>query len=208
MLVQALPGASRSSLALLAESGLAAPFYLAGGTAVALHLGHRISVDLDFFGPDSFDAHELARQLAEVGPFRLDRLVTDTLLGELAGVKISFFRYRYPLISETVRALGVAVAGLPDIAAMKIDAVSTRGVKRDFVDLYFIAQAGISLSEALGYYRRKYAGLNLNLVHVAKSLAYFADAEDNPLSPMLVPFDWDKAKNFFQEQATTLLREL
>lgn len=93
MFVDALPAGSQANLALLSGTSLADPFYLAGGTAAALYLGHRISVDLDFFGPDPFDSGLLAGQLADLGQFRLDRIAPDTLLGELAGVKINFFRF-------------------------------------------------------------------------------------------------------------------
>jgi len=206
--VDALPAGTRTNLAILGDTGLANPFYLAGGTAAALHLGHRISVDLDFFGPEAFDSAELAGQLAEVGQFQLDRIAPDTLLGDLMGVKISFFRYRYPMLAEPTIVSAVRIASLPDIAAMKLDAVSRRGTKRDFVDLYFIAQSGISLSDAVAWYQRKYAGLDVNVVHVVKSLAYFADAELDPSPRMLVNFSWDAAKRFFQQEAKSLLKTL
>ncbi len=208
MFVDALPAGTRANLALLADAGLAAPFYLAGGTAAALHLGHRISVDLDFFGPDPFDSSLLAGQLADLGQFRLDRSAPDTLLGELKGVKISFFRYRYALVTEPTAVLGVKIASLPDIAAMKLDAVSRRGAKRDFVDLFFIAQSGLSMAEALHWYQHKYANLDVNLVHVIKSLAYFDDAERDPSPQMLVSFSWDEVKRFFENEARSLLRTL
>lgn len=74
MFVEALPEGTRRNLALLADAGLAEPYHLAGGTAAALHLGHRLSIDLDFFGPLPFDAAELAGRLSDLGEFRLDRL--------------------------------------------------------------------------------------------------------------------------------------
>jgi hypothetical protein len=208
MFVQALPKGTRRNLALLAKAGLTAPFYLAGGTAAALHLSHRISVDLDFFGPEPFDSAQLAAQLSDLGKFRLERLAEDTLLGELRGIRISFFRYRYPLIAEPVSVLGITVASLEDIAAMKLDAISRRGTRRDFIDLYFIAQSGLALPEALQWYQRKYAGLNLNLVHLVKSLAYFADAEADPMPQMLVDLSWDEVKRFFEREARSLFKTL
>lgn len=208
MFVDILPAGTRANLALLAAVGLADPFYLAGGTAAALHLGHRLSFDLDFFGPDSFDSSSLAGQLADMGQFRLDRIAPDTLLGELKAVKISFFRYRYALVVEPILALGVRIASLQDIAAMKLDAVSRRGTKRDFVDLFFITQSGLSMSEVLQWYQRKYAGLDVNLVHVVKSLAYFADAELDPPPQMLVSYSWEKTKHFFENEAKSLLKAL
>lgn len=143
-----------------------------------------------------------------MGKFRLDRLAEDTLLGELRGIRISFFRYRYPLIAEPVSVLGITVASLEDIAAMKLDAISRRGTRRDFIDLYFIAQSGLALPEALQWYQRKYAGLNLNLVHLVKSLAYFADAEADPMPQMLVDLSWDEVKRFFEREARSLFKTL
>ena len=208
MFVEALPQGTRRNLALLADAGLTEPFYLAGGTAAALHLGHRISIDLDFFGPDPFDSTQLATRLSDVGQFRLERLAEDTLLGELREVKISFFRYRYPLIVEPVSVLSVNVAGIEDIAAMKLDAISRRGTRRDFIDLYFIAQYGLAVSGAFQWYQRKYVGLNLNLVHLVKSLAYFADAETDPMPQMLVELSWEEVKRFFEREARSLLERL
>lgn len=91
---------------------------------------------------------------------------------------------------------------------MKLDAVSRRGAKRDFVDLFFIAQSGLTMPEALTWYQRKYAGLDANIVHVVKSLAYFTDAELDPSPQMLVSFSWDHIKRFFEHEARSLLRTL
>lgn len=208
MFVDALPAGTRANLALLAKAGLADPFYLAGGTAAALYLGHRVSVDLDFFGPDPFDSSLLVGELASLGQFRLDRIAPDTLLGELTRVKISFFRYRYPLVAEPAEALGARIASLPDIAAMKLDAISRRRTKRDFVDLFFIAQSGLKVVEALMWYQRKYARLDVSVVHVVKSLAYFVDAELDPSPRMLVDFSWERVKRFFEQEAKSLLKTL
>ena len=208
MFVNALPSGTQANLALLAEACLVDAFYLAGGTAITLHLGHRVSIDLDFFGPDSFDSFALAGQLADLGQFRLDRIAPDTLLGELKDVKISFFRYRYPLVTAPALALGVKIASLQDLVAMKLDAVSRRGTKRDFIDLFFITRSGLSLEEGLMWYQHKYAGLDMNIVHVVKSLAYFIDAEPDPPPQMLVGFSWNETKRFFESEAKSLLKTL
>jgi len=208
MFVEVLPKATRHNLALLADSSLVAPFYLAGGTAAVLHVGHRISLDLDFFSPGPFDSAQLADRLSDVGRFRLERLGEGTLLGELQDLRISFFRYRYPLIAEPVQVLGVTVAGLADVVAMKLNAISQRGTRRDFIDLYVIGQTGLSLPEALGHYRHKYADLDLNLVHLVKSLTYFADAEGDPMPQMLVELSWEEVKAFFQRGARALFETL
>jgi predicted nucleotidyltransferase component of viral defense system len=206
--VQALPEGARRNLALLGTTGIVEPYYLAGGTAMALYLGHRVSVDLDFFRPTLFDPMDLAGRLAQLGQFRLEQQSADTLLGELEGIKVSFFRYRYPLIGETSAVLGVAVAGLEDLVAMKLDAISRRGTRRDFIDLYFAAQSSLSLSEALQCYSHKYAEVNVDPIHVVKSLAYFVDAETEPMPQMLTSVSWEAVRRFFEEEARSLFRSL
>jgi len=151
MFIEAVPEQARRNLAVLARAGITQPFYLAGGTAVAFHLGHRISVDLDFFGPESFDAEKLAECLADLGCFRVESFAPDTLLGSFEDVRISFFRYRYPLADEPVTVLGTLVVGLGDLAAMKIEAIGQRGSRRDFIDLYFIGRSdGVASAQVCG----------------------------------------------------------
>ncbi len=208
MFVEAVPEQTRRNLAILAQAGVTRPFYLAGGTAAAFHLGHRISVDLDFFGPKSFDAEELAGRLADLGSFRLERFAADTLLGAFEDVRISFFRYRYPLADETATILNTLVVGLGDLAAMKIEAIGQRGSRRDFIDLYFICRSHMTLAEALEWHSRKFAGLNINVVHLIRSLVYFEDAEADPMPEMLEPVSWPDVRRFFEREAQALFRRL
>lgn len=208
MFVEAVPEQTRRNLAVLAQAGVTQPFYLAGGTAAALHLGHRISVDLDFFGPESFDAEELAGRLADLGRFRLESFAPDTLLGTFEDVRIGFFRYRYSLVDEPVTILDTLVVGLGDLAAMKIEAIGQRGSRRDFIDLYFICRSRMTLAEALAWHRRKFAGLDINVVHLIRSLVYFEDAEADPMPEMLKPVSWLDVRRFFEEEAQRLFRQL
>jgi hypothetical protein len=208
MFIEAVPEQTRRNLAVLARAGITRPFYLAGGTAAALHLGHRISVDLDFFGPGAFDAEGLAGHLADVGRFRLESFAPDTLLGSFEEVRISFFRYRYSLADEPVTVLDTLVVGLGDLAAMKIEAIGQRGARRDFVDLYFICQSRMTLAEALEWHRRKFADLNISVMHLIRSLAYFEDAEADPMPEMLKPVSWPDVRRFFEQEARVLFRQL
>lgn len=174
--------------------------YLAGGTACALQIGHRISVDLDFFTPKEFNAKELARSLKNIGDFELDRQSWGTILGDFEKVKFSIFVYKYPVLFSFKPLFGINILDLRDIAAMKIDAISTRGIKRDFIDLYFICQRGIPLKEILSFYDRKYGTLASNIVHIQKSLVYFADAEASTMPKMLKPCKWEDVKAYFANQ--------
>lgn len=208
MFIETLPKATQRSVALLGEKKITRAFYLAGGSALALHLGHRISVDLDYFTPRSFDAADLVRQLAKAGTFAQEQRRKDTLLGTFNQVKVSFFRYAYPQIAKREIALDTAIAGVPDIGAMKLDAIGTRGKKRDFIDLYFICCAGHSLEEVLGWYREKYQGVEVNLIHYIKALTYFEEAEADPMPRMLKRVSWNQVKRFFEKEAPPLLRKV
>lgn len=208
MFIEAIPERTQRNLALLAEGGVSQPFYLAGGTAAALHLGHRLSIDLDFFGPDPFVADDLTARLAGLGSFRRDHVARDTLLGEFEGVKISFFRYHYPLVAEPAIVLNTRVASLEDLVAMKLEAISQRGTRRDFIDLYFICQCHMPLDEALRWHTEKYQIAETSWVHLIKSLAYFVDAESEPMPDMLVDVGWPQVKSFFAGEAKRLFDTL
>ncbi|MEX2029171.1 MAG: nucleotidyl transferase AbiEii/AbiGii toxin family protein [Candidatus Paceibacterota bacterium] len=170
-----------------------ASFYLAGGTALALGLGHRISVDLDFFTQEQFSTQELLRELSTKGRLEVDSQSKDTINGSLNGVKISFFRLPDGLLFEAKKFQGVKIADERDIVAMKILAVSGRGSKKDFVDLYFLLRK-YSLEDMLGFFHTKYAMYNYNTMHILKSLVYFGDAEVDSEPICLIPIDWLKLK--------------
>ena len=100
--------------------------------------------------------------------------------------------------------LAVNIADLRDIAAMKIDAVSARGAKRDFIDLFYISKEGFTLEELLAIYDNKYGTLSSNLVHIQKSLVYFDDAEIDEMPKMIKKANWVQIKNYFQNEVKKL----
>lgn len=207
MFVQVLSPAARQNLATIADTALASRFYLAGGTAVALHLGHRLSHDLDFFTPEqSFPADLPRRELGHRGKLAVTQEDVNTFLGIFDGVRISFFIYPYSLLDTPVELEGIQIAGLPDLTAMKLEAISSRGKKRDFIDLYQICQAAFSLEQAIQHLKRKYAGVNYSMVHLLKSLTYFEDAEDDPMPRMLTSLEWITVRRFFETEARRLMR--
>lgn len=203
MFTKGIDKTTRHSLAVLGQNSATKQFYIAGGTACALRIGHRLSFDLDFFTPESFDAKQLDKKLKKIGAYERDRVTKNTLLGTFLGTKVSFFKYPYPLIAKTELFDHVHVADLADIAAMKIDAVSDRGRKRDFIDLFFIAQK-YSLEEILKFYDKKYHLLKTNKFHIAKSLAFFTDAQSDPMPEMTTNVNWSRVKGFFQKEALRL----
>ncbi len=197
--------ATLRDLEVLASRGIADGFYLAGGTGLAMHFGHRESHDLDFFCGEPFGEDALIKNLAAAGLFAVEKKENGTVRGTFRDTLISFFYYPYPLLGESVPAFGVAVASVQDIACMKLDAMASRGAKRDFVDLFIIIhQAGLSLPHLLGLFAKKYAAVDYNLMHVKKGLVYFVDAEQEPMPLMSDPVAWDVIKEFFLAEAQKL----
>lgn len=167
---------------------------LVGGTSLALQLGHRISVDLDLFGSWPPGADLLAA-LKSVGKTRKSSGSANGKLQffSVDGVKVDCVTYdEYPWLDPPIEACGVRLAGIRDIAAMKINAVTNRGTRKDFVDLAFLLDR-FTLPEMFDWYGEKYPDASPALA--LRSLSYFVDAETMPLPRMLSPFDWDKAKD-------------
>lgn len=209
MFEQVLSTTTQGNLARIAETSLGERFYLGGGTAVALHLGHRQSYDLDLFTQEwDFPLDLPRRELAPLGEVEVIHQEGKTFIATLDGEQISFFVYPYPLVDALSMFEGVRIAGLSDLAAMKLDAISSRGTKRDFVDLYQICQDVFSLREAIRRFERKYADVRYSMVHLLKSLHYFQDAEPDPMPHMLVPLEWPEVKRFFKGEVQRLMEEL
>lgn len=205
MFTKTLSGNAQNALALLGKSGcLPKKTYLAGGSALALHFGHRISVDFDFFTPNEFEADEVAKSLMTIGEFQMSQKDDSTLLGVFEKVKFSLFIYQYPLIAKTTSFIDIEIANTQDIAAMKIAAVMDRGTKKDFIDLYFLAKQGISIDDALKLYNQKYNALANNLYSIITSLSYFDDAEGTEMPEMLIKIDWKAVKDFFKKEVIKL----
>jgi predicted nucleotidyltransferase component of viral defense system len=181
--------------------------YLAGGTAMALQIGHRISVDLDFFTQEKFNEKELSKKLATHKEFVQAGTAKWTVWGEIGDTKFSIFHYQYPLIEPTISFEGLHLASLADIAAMKIHAIEERGTRRDFVDVYFLAKY-FTLPQMLDFYQKKYAVLDDHFYHILRSLDYFEDAEkETDLPKMLKEINWEEIKVFFREETKKLVEK-
>lgn len=176
---------------------IAVPFYLAGGTALALLLGHRISVDLDFFSKDTFSVSSLILKLNTIGNLKIEDQSETTFNGSLDEVKISFFYYPYPLLFQTKEYGGISLADERDIGAMKVQAISDRGSKKDFVDLFVLLKK-YSLQELLDFFYKKYEKFNYNQLHILKSLSYFYDADTNPEPVYIYPISWNEVKKVIE----------
>jgi len=207
MFEHALPNDAQSNLESITHTELATQFYLAGGSAIALHLGHRLSYDLDFFRSEHFDIDQVLETLKSLGEVDTFQATADTFNGRLKGSRLSFFRYPYPVLTPFINYHGAQIASPIDLASMKVDAITRRGMKRDFVDLYFICQQYFSLDEAMSGYFAKFSDFNVSRVHVLKSLIYFGDAEPNEMPEMLKPVKWDEVKRYFQSESEALMQK-
>jgi predicted nucleotidyltransferase component of viral defense system len=168
-------------------------YYLAGGTCLALQIGHRQSVDFDFFIPADFQTSDIVNILTQLGSYQRENEERNTINGSLNGVRISFFGYRYNIIDDFTIFNNIRLAGMKDIAAMKLEAIAGRGSKKDFIDMFFLLQQ-YTLEEIFSFHSQKYgAGLS-NQYHHLKSLVYFADAESEAMPLMIKPVIWEDVK--------------
>lgn len=195
----------REALRLLGSKTAERDFYLAGGTAIALHLGHRRSVDFDWFLSDRIeDPLRLSAELQEEGvPFETGQIDKGTLYGSVLGVRVSFLEFRYPMLDSLVSwpDYGCRLAGYRDLACMKLSAIAQRGSRKDFVDLYALGQSGCSLPEMLAWYREKF---NVqDIAHLLYALAYFDDAEAEQMPDMI----WQAAWKQIKETVSTWVRD-
>ena len=208
MFEEVLPKEAKRSLALLGESGILKDAYLAGGTALALQMGHRISVDFDFFTKKKFNSEMLVQKLAALpAKFQLERLEWGTILGYVGRTRFSLFYYNYPLLDKPAFFSGIKLASIKDIASMKIAAISDRGAKRDFIDLYFIlaVEKAFSFKDVLNFYDKKFKVLRQNKMHILKSLIYFNDAEKVEMPKMLKDVNWKEVKKYFEKEVKEIM---
>ena len=185
-------------------SAIAGEFYLAGGTALSLQLGHRLSVDLDFFSPTQSDIpalmEPLRNALKDFSP-----ILSDSAWGNLVflakDVRVGFYGYGYALVNPLLKIENLTLAGVEDIGLMKLDALLARASRKDFHDLYVICQRGITLRGLLDLAPRKYPDTRDFEAQVARHLAYFDRAEQESPVPLIEQVEWGTVKNWFREQA-------
>lgn len=184
-------------------------WYLAGGTALTLQGGHRRSVDLDFFIPQkNFLQPALIRHFPD-DIFKPYILREGTVYATLHGAKTSFIVY--PFFRPARKSLyygAVRVLHSADIAVMKIIAISQRGRKRDFVDLYWYCMNHEHLGAVMSRLSSQYPNIEHNYHHIIKSLSYFDEAEEDPMPTVFFKADWKAIKAFFRVEAVRLAKEL
>ncbi len=206
-----LPLATQKAFRFTTEQELISPddWYLAGGTALALQVGHRQSVDLDFFTGDAiFDETALERKLIQTKKWKTTFRQEGTIYGELLGAKVSFIAYPFFQPSTKHVLCGNVRLLIPeDIAAMKIIAISQRGRKRDFVDLYWYCQNREPLKTVIEQALKQYPQQH-NVPHIFKSLVYFVDAEDDPMPTLHFDVTWKQVKDFFEKEVPRVAKAM
>lgn len=202
-----LPGNSKQILAHIEskDSYATRGWILAGGTGLALRLGHRISIDFDFFRTEGMDIAALHESLKSIDTYETLQESERTLTVLINEVKISFFQIKDPFIFDTSPYLFFSIAALEEIALMKLIAIANRGSRKDFVDLYTILRSGLILQDYFNLLPDKYGTERINTYHILKSLTYFNDAEEEPLPEMLEPFNWEECKAFFIREAHAIV---
>jgi hypothetical protein len=189
------------------RSEIGAHFYLAGGTALALQLGHRRSFDLDFFSP-SQDIPSIREPLAQALK-TFEPLLADSAWGNLVflaqGVRVGFYGYGYPLVGDFVAAGESRLASIEDIGLMKLDSLLARASRKDFHDLYVICQT-IPLRVLLDYAPQKYPHTRDFEAMVVRRLAYFERAEQEERVPLIKQVPWETVKAYFRQQAISIGR--
>lgn len=211
MFEEVLSKKAKNSLALLGESGVLKDAYMAGGTALALRIGHRFSYDFDFFTPSEFDEKMLVQRIKKLIPdFELEKTGWRTIMGYIQKTRFSLFFYDYPLLFPAQEFLKINIVDAREVAPMKIAAISDRGRKRDFIDLFFIINKEkiLTLEESLKLYDKKFKLLKQNKIHIIKSLSYFEDADKDEMPKMIKEVKWRKVKNFFKKELMKLSKRL
>lgn len=180
----------------LSEKDFLSEVRLVDGTALALQYGHRMSVDLDFFGNISKDTFNLKEELKRIGTLSVLKESQNINVYLLDGIKVDFINYPYQWIDEAIKEGTITLASPKDIAAMKVNAIEGRGSKKDFIDLYFLLQH-FSLQDILSFYKKKYP--EYSIFRALMSMTYFEDAESQIMPKMFVNVTWEEIKRFLNQ---------
>ena len=187
-------------------SSIETRFYMAGGTALALHLNHRKSVDVDLFSAVQFNPRGLTEYIVKQKG-RIGYVEHDTIHAEIEGVKVSLFYYPYALLEPLQKREKILLAGLGDIACMKAVAISQRAEKKDFFDMFELLKhfSPLQLKEL---FLRKYPDSRLNCYHVLRSFFYFDDAEGSPDPISINGTTWRIVKSWFRKHEAAITAAL
>lgn len=177
---------------------------LVGGTALALQLGHRVSVDLDFFGLLKADKISILNALHSIGKVKTIQNTENIHIYTVNNLKIDLVNYPYPWLSAMLYQDNLRLADLPDIAAMKLAAITGRGSKKDFIDIYFLLKH-YTLNQLLTFYNKKYDDGSIFLV--LKSLVYFEDADADVMPNLFKKLAWETVKTSISKKLINFINK-
>lgn len=209
--IQSLPKKTQKALEILSRNIWLkkSDWYLAGGTALALSVGHRQSQDLDFFTPNKeFSSVQLINKL-EQNNWQSDIIREGTVYGKINNTQVSFITYPFFKPRDKYLQFGsVNVLDPKDIAVMKIIAISQRGKKRDFIDLYWYLNNRENLLDILNRLPKQYPAVSHNFHYIIRSLIYFEDAESEPMPKIFFKADWNGVKRYFRKIVPEVTKKL
>lgn len=179
-------------------------YYLAGGTALALQLGHRTSLDFDFYSEQKLESEKFAACLGQsLSSIKISRQTDDTFQAVVSGVAISVFYYPYPLLKAFVDFPPIHLASLEDIAAMKIVALVQRARQRDFWDVYYLMER-LGMATVITSAYKKYPWYEENNQIVLTALTYFEEANTDEEAGRITVFDknlqWKNVKEKIRQE--------
>jgi hypothetical protein len=182
-------------------------FYLVGGTALALSMSHRRSIDIDLFTNSDFDASQLLENIHQDFQYQLYYSASNTLKGSIFDIKVDFLAHRYPYLQEPRNINGIFVLSEQDIIAMKLNAISTSGQRsKDFIDIFYLLDSH-PVAAMLNYYKTKYNQQNDTLI--LKSLIYFdeVDLSDWPVLLLNPRLKWGDVKKKLDKAVMKYIKE-
>jgi len=176
---------------------------LVGGTSLALQIGHRQSIDIDLFGALNIDEFELSKILNNFASVTILKKTKNINIYLIEGIKVDIVNYHYPWIKDALLEDNLRLAEKTDIAAMKIAAITNRGSKKDFIDIYFLLKY-FTLGKMLSFYKLKYNDASEMLA--LKSLTYFDDADLEEEPNMFLQINWENVKDEISNKLRNYLK--
>ncbi len=208
---EAVTPACLKALRYVRQHSFIADFYLAGGTALALHIGHRVSTDLEWFSTTdpllTPKRETISLALGKSDQFEVASEQDGMLYTRLFGVDVNFIHEHHPLLEPSVKYADVQLASPTDVGLMKLAAINSGGTRRDFVDL-FCLRGVVTLNQLLDLATIKYADRPNFLVASGQALTCFEEAEQQPMPDMLVPVTWSDVRAYCEAAARWLAHKL
>jgi hypothetical protein len=208
---EAVTPACLKALRYVRQHNFIADFYLGGGTALVLQIGHRVSTDLEWYSTTdpllTPKRETISLALGKSDQFEVTSEQDGKLYTRLFEVDVNFTHEHHPLLEPSVEYVDVQLASPTDIGLMKLAAINSGGTRRDFVDL-FCLRGVVTLNQLLDLATIKYADRSNFLTVSARALTCFEEAEQQPMPDMLVPVNWSEVRAYCETAARWLERKL